>query len=117
MIGDACILLTCNFLLVIIQVAIVVGGHNFFFGNSWVTTTGLNRSTVYQISESQSSWADSRNIDNNATFEHISFKELTSRGVTAMDMMALTFCEENGIPVVVFNLLQPGNILKALCVD
>ncbi|KAK6231749.1 hypothetical protein SCA6_001822 [Theobroma cacao] len=60
---------------------------------------------------------DCHSQDNNATFEHISFRELVSRGATAMDMMALTFCEENGIPVVVFNLLQPGNISKALCGD
>lgn len=39
----------------------------------------------------------SRN-NNNLAFEHISFRELVSRGVTSMDMMAITFCEENGIP-------------------
>lgn len=41
---------------------------------------------------------DCHSQDNNATFEHISFRELVSRGATAMDMMALTFCEENSIP-------------------
>lgn len=35
---------------------------------------------------------------NSSAFEHISFRELVSRGVTSMDMMAITFCEENGIP-------------------
>ncbi|CAL5196049.1 unnamed protein product [Lathyrus oleraceus] len=58
---------------------------------------------------------DYNSRDNNFTFEHISFRELVSRGVTSMDMSALTFCEENAIPVVVFNLLAPGNISKALC--
>ncbi|KAJ8899589.1 hypothetical protein K2173_018563 [Erythroxylum novogranatense] len=58
---------------------------------------------------------DCHSRDSNVTFEHISFRDLVSRGATSMDMMALTFCEENHIPVVVFNLLQPGNISKALC--
>lgn len=39
----------------------------------------------------------SRN-SNNVAFEHISFRELVSRGFTAMDMTAITFCEENNIP-------------------
>lgn len=33
-----------------------------------------------------------------SSFEHISFRELVSRGFTAMDMAALNFCEENNIP-------------------
>ena len=37
------------FFLVIFQVAIVVGGRNFFCGDTWVTATGLDRSTAYQI--------------------------------------------------------------------
>ncbi|OMO83964.1 Aspartate/glutamate/uridylate kinase [Corchorus olitorius] len=32
-----------------VEVAIVVGGRNFFCGDSWVTATGLERSTAYQI--------------------------------------------------------------------
>ncbi|TYK25206.1 Uridylate kinase [Cucumis melo var. makuwa] len=32
-----------------VEVAIVVGGRNFFCGDSWVTTTGLDRCTAYQI--------------------------------------------------------------------
>ncbi|KAJ4969622.1 hypothetical protein NE237_002721 [Protea cynaroides] len=57
---------------------------------------------------------DSRS-NTNVTFEQISFREFVSKGVSSMDMMAVTFCEENGIPVVVFNLNEPGNISRALC--
>ncbi|TYH47364.1 hypothetical protein ES332_D11G406700v1 [Gossypium tomentosum] len=186
-----------------VEVAIVVGGRNFFCGDTWVGATGLDRSTAYQIgmmasvmnsillqsllekmgvqARVQTAFSvqeaepysqvrairhlekgrvvifggigagtgnplfstdtaaalraseihaeavvkgtnvdgvyDCHSQDNNATFEHISFRDLVSRGATTMDMMSLTFCEENGIPVVVFNLLQPGNISKALCGD
>lgn len=40
---------------------------------------------------------DSNSRNNNVTFEHISFREVVSRGATSMDVMAMTFCEENGI--------------------
>ncbi|KDO61002.1 hypothetical protein CISIN_1g035510mg, partial [Citrus sinensis] len=60
---------------------------------------------------------DCHSRDNNATFEHISFRELGSRGAIPMDSTALSFCDENSIPVVVFNLLEPGNISKAICGD
>ncbi|KAF6166243.1 hypothetical protein GIB67_031027 [Kingdonia uniflora] len=60
---------------------------------------------------------DSRNNNSNVAFGHSSLRELASRGITFMDLTALTFCEDNGVPVVVFNLLEPGNISRALCGD
>ncbi|XP_008813118.1 uncharacterized protein LOC103723839 [Phoenix dactylifera] len=188
-----------------VEVAVVVGGRNFFSSDSWIAATGIDRATTYQISMMASvmnaillqaslekigvetrvqtalmmqeiaepyirrrairhlekgrvvifggigagtgnplfsndtaaalraseinadvvlkgTTADdvydcnSRN-SNNVAFEHISFRELVSRGFTAMDMTAITFCEENNIPVVLFNLLEPGNISSALCGD
>ncbi|XP_073099580.1 uncharacterized protein [Elaeis guineensis] len=188
-----------------VEVAVVVGGRNFFYSDTWVAAAGIDRATTYQISMMASvmnamllqaslektgietrvqtalmmqeiaepyirrrairhlekgrvvifggigagtgnplfsndtaaalraseinaevvlkgTTADgvydchSRN-SNNAVFEHISFRELVSRGFTAMDMTAITFCEENNIPVVLFNLLEPGNISRALCGD
>jgi len=41
---------------------------------------------------------DCNSRSNGMAFEHISYREAASRGPTSMDMMALTFCEENGIP-------------------
>lgn len=31
------------------QVAVVVGGRNFFSGDSWVAATGIDKATAYQI--------------------------------------------------------------------
>ncbi|KAK2985418.1 hypothetical protein RJ640_003160 [Escallonia rubra] len=192
-----------------VEVAIVVGGRNFFCGDTWVTATGSDRCTAYQIGDFvnvtsmmatvmnsillqsalekmgvqtrvQTAFSmpevaepysrqrairhlekgrvvifggigagtgnplfstdtaaalraseihadavlkgtnvegaydcDTRNT--NVAFEHISFRDLASRGASPMDMMAVTFCEENGIPVAIFNLHEPGNISRALC--
>lgn len=185
-----------------VEVAVVVGGRNFFSGDSWVAATGIDKATAYQIGMMASVMnsmllqaslekigvptrvqtaftmqeiaepyirrrairhlekgrvvifggigagtgsplfttdaaaalraseinADAvlkgTNVDgvydchhrnSNMQFEHISFRELDARGISAMDMTAVSFCEENGIPVVLFNLLEPGNISRALC--
>ncbi|CAI9783129.1 unnamed protein product [Fraxinus pennsylvanica] len=185
-----------------VEVAVVVGGRNFFCGDTWVTSTGLDRCTAYQIgmmatvmnsillqsaleklgvqtrvqsalnmlevAEPYSRQRAIRHLEkgrvvifggigagtgnplfstdtaaalraseihadavlkgtnmdgfficnprnNNIAAEHISFRDLASRAASPMDMMAMTYCEENGIPVVVFNLLELGNISRALC--
>ncbi|ERN05877.1 uncharacterized protein LOC18434064 isoform X2 [Amborella trichopoda] len=60
---------------------------------------------------------DSRN-SSNVGFEHMSYRDMISRGLSAsMDITAIHLCEENCIPVVIFNLLEPGNISRALCGD
>ncbi|XP_061975640.1 uncharacterized protein LOC133697220 [Populus nigra] len=187
-----------------LEIAIVLGGRNFFCGESWISATGLERPTAYQIgmmatvmnsvllqsalekhgvqARVQSAFAmpelaepysrqrairhlekgrvvifggvgagagnplfttdtaaalraseinadallkgtivngvyDSHAGSSNIILDHISFRDVVSRGATSMDMMAITYCEENGIPVVVFNLLEPGNISRALCGD
>ncbi|CAL5036685.1 unnamed protein product [Urochloa decumbens] len=46
--------------------------------------------------------------------ETVSYHEVTSRDLSVMDMTAITLCQENNIPVVVFNLQKPGNIAKAI---
>ncbi|GMH13403.1 hypothetical protein Nepgr_015244 [Nepenthes gracilis] len=44
----------------------------------------------------------------------LSYQDVTSRELTVMDMTAVTLCQENNIPVVVFNLAKPGNISRAI---
>jgi uridylate kinase len=37
-----------------------------------------------------------------------------SRGLQVMDSTAITFCMDNELPIIVFDVMQPGNITKAL---
>lgn len=46
--------------------------------------------------------------------EHLSYRDAAARGSTMIDITAVTLCQENAIPVVIFNLNEPGNISKAL---
>jgi uridylate kinase len=45
-------------------------------------------------------------------FDNISFDEVFKRGLTVMDMTAVTLSSENKLPIVVFNMNIPGNLLR-----
>jgi uridylate kinase len=45
-------------------------------------------------------------------FPTISFKEVYQKGLQIMDMTAFTLCKENGLPIIVFDMNKPGNLLK-----
>jgi uridylate kinase len=58
--------------------------------------------------------ADPR-LDPSATrYEEISFMEVVAKDLRVMDLTAITFCMDNGLPIRVFDLMEPGNIRKAL---
>jgi len=45
-------------------------------------------------------------------FDTITFEEVFSRGLQVMDMTAFTLCNENNLPIVVFDMNQSGNLLR-----
>lgn len=47
-------------------------------------------------------------------FETISFAEVISRGLNVMDQTAFTLCQENKLPIIVFDMNKPGNLIKLL---
>ena len=44
----------------------------------------------------------------------VAYIDVLNRGLKIMDATAITFCMDNSLPIVVFNLMQPGNIRRAL---
>lgn len=46
-------------------------------------------------------------------FNNISFQEVFEKGLNIMDMTAITLCNENKLPIIVFDMNKKGN-LKAL---
>jgi len=46
-------------------------------------------------------------------FSRLTYMEVLKRRLKVMDLTALTMCQENRLPIVVFNLNVPGNIVKA----
>src|SRR5215510_3819209 len=45
-------------------------------------------------------------------FGHITFAECISKNLKVMDMTAFTLCMENQLPIIVFDMNTPGNLLK-----
>lgn len=45
----------------------------------------------------------------------ISFQEVITRGLKVMDMTAFTLCQENRLPIIVFDINQPGSLLSVVC--
>jgi uridylate kinase len=47
-------------------------------------------------------------------FEKISFQECINKNLKVMDMTAFTLCMENKLPIIVFDMNQPGNLLRVV---
>lgn len=47
-------------------------------------------------------------------FDKISYIEVLNRGLQVMDSTAISMCMDNKLPIITFDLTQPGNILKAV---
>lgn len=47
-------------------------------------------------------------------YESITFDEVYQKGLRIMDMTAFTLCNENKLPIIVFNMNIPGNLLNAV---
>ncbi len=53
--------------------------------------------------------------DKNATkYETISFDEVYEKGLNVMDMTAFTLCNENKLPIIVFDMNKEGNLAKLI---
>lgn len=49
----------------------------------------------------------------NATrYTEISFQEAIDKGLKVMDMTAFTLCAENELPIIVFDMNKPGNLIN-----
>jgi len=45
-------------------------------------------------------------------YNEISFQEVYDKGLNVMDMTAITLCQENKLPIIVFDMNKPGNFMK-----
>ncbi|HLF40917.1 MAG TPA: UMP kinase [Acidimicrobiia bacterium] len=58
--------------------------------------------------------ADPRTNPDAVKLTHITPIEVIKQGLKVMDSTAITFCMDNKLPIVVFDVLKPGNIHRAL---
>jgi uridylate kinase len=58
--------------------------------------------------------ADPEKDPNAKKFDTITFQECISKNLRVMDMTAFTLCMENQLPIIVFDMNKPGNLMKVV---
>jgi uridylate kinase len=58
--------------------------------------------------------ADPEKVPSAEKFETITFQECITRNLRVMDMTAFTLCMENQLPIIVFDMNKPGNLLRVV---
>ena len=58
--------------------------------------------------------ADPRTNPGATRFTHLDYGEYLSRGLKVMDATAVSLCRDNKLPIVVFELMEPGNVVRAV---
>src|SRR5438876_10100592 len=47
-------------------------------------------------------------------FDRLTYLDVLKRELKVMDSTAITLCKDNRLPIIVFNLTEPGNIKRAI---
>ena len=50
-------------------------------------------------------------------YNKLTFSEVFNKELKVMDMTAFTLCKENNVPIIVFNMNEPGNLKKVVLGD
>ncbi len=58
--------------------------------------------------------ADPRRDPTAVKFEKLTYLDAINRGLQVMDSTALTFCMDNKLPIVVFNMFEPGTAARII---
>ncbi len=60
---------------------------------------------------------DPNKFDDAVKFDDISFSEVLARNLQVMDSTAATLCKDNNLPILVFDMNDPKNIVRAVTED
>ena len=58
--------------------------------------------------------ADPKKDPNATRYEHLTYMDLLSKGLAVMDSTATSMCMDNNMELMVFNMNEPGNIVRAM---
>jgi uridylate kinase len=58
--------------------------------------------------------ADPEKNPNAVRYDNITFSEVLEKKLSVMDLTAFTLCQENQIPIIVFDMNKPGNLKKVI---
>ena len=58
--------------------------------------------------------ADPKKVSGATRYDTMNFSKVLSDDLKIMDAAAVALCRDNNIPIVVFNIRQPGNLAEVL---
>ena len=58
--------------------------------------------------------ADPEKYKDAVKYDTVTFDEVYEKGLKVMDLTAFTLCNENKVPIIVFDMNKPGNLIKVL---
>ncbi len=92
-------------------------------GNPYFTTDSaaalraceLGSDVIFKATKVDGVYSADPKIDPNAEkYDRITYQEVLEKRLKIMDASAISLCMENDLPIMVFNMTEPGNILKAV---
>ena len=48
-------------------------------------------------------------------YDQVTYREFLQRNLGVMDSTAISLCQDNKLPIIVFNMSVPGNLLSVIC--
>ena len=74
----------------------------------------INADVILKGTRVDGIYSDDPELNPNATrYEKVSFEKVLTNHLRVMDMTAFTMCQENNIPIVVFDINKEGNLQRA----
>ncbi len=101
------------------EVAIIAGGtgNPFFTTDTGSALRGIEVEADVMLKGTRVDGVYTADPEKDPTavkFDEISYDEVLSRGLKVMDITATALCRENKLPIVVFDMDTPGNLLKVI---
>lgn len=93
-------------------------GNPFFTTDSAAALRAIevNADIMLKATKVDGVYSADPNKDPNATrYDVVSYKEALAKDLGVMDATALVMCRENKLPIRVFNLFNPGDLVRIVC--
>ncbi|PIE33462.1 UMP kinase [candidate division KSB3 bacterium] len=90
-------------------------GHPFFTTDTAASLRAVEveANAIFKATKVDGVYSDDPVRNPRATrFEEISYREVLQRRLQVMDLTAISLCMEHNMPIIVFNLKQPGNVKR-----
>ena len=101
------------------EVAIIAGGtgNPFFTTDTGSALRGIEVEADVMLKGTRVDGiytADPEKDPTATKFDKITYDEVYNRGLKVMDLTATALCKENHLPIIVFDMDTPGNLLKVI---